>query len=44
MGEIEQRIRNKLQTAFSPLYLEVENESYKHNVPKASETHFKVST
>jgi BolA protein len=42
MGTVEQRIRNKIQNTFSPPYFEVVNESFKHNVPKGSETHFKV--
>lgn len=36
-------IETKLQTAFSPLYCEVLNESHMHSVPKNSETHFKVT-
>lgn len=39
---IEQSIRNKLVNHLNPAYLEVINESYMHNVPKGSETHFKV--
>jgi BolA protein len=35
-------IEKKLLTAFSPLHLDVVNESYKHNVPVGSESHFKV--
>jgi stress-induced morphogen len=35
-------ITTKLRAAFTPLHLDVENESAKHNVPKGSETHFKV--
>ena len=35
-------IEKKLLTAFSPLYLDVINESHKHNVPVGSESHFKV--
>lgn len=35
-------IQQKLQNAFSPLHLEVINESDNHNVPKGSESHFKV--
>jgi len=41
-GKVEQLITTKLQSKFSPLHLEVVNESYKHSVPKGSETHFKV--
>lgn len=32
----------KLSKAFNPVHLEVLNESSMHNVPKDSETHFKV--
>ncbi|KAL3877919.1 hypothetical protein ACJMK2_035560 [Sinanodonta woodiana] len=39
---VEQTIRQKLQETFQPKFLEVINESYMHNVPKGSETHFKV--
>lgn len=39
---IQERINDKLQQAFSPLHLEVVNESYMHNVPAGSESHFKV--
>ena len=35
-------IQQKLQAAFSPVHLEVINESDNHNVPKGSESHFKV--
>ena len=39
---IEASIRTRLSTAFTPVFLEIINESYKHNVPPGSETHFKV--
>ncbi len=39
---IQMQIEQKLQTAFTPSYLQVINESYMHNVPKGSESHFKV--
>jgi BolA protein len=35
-------IETKLLAAFSPLHLDVVNESHKHNVPAGSESHFKV--
>jgi BolA protein len=35
-------IQQKLQAAFTPMHLEVINESDNHNVPKGSESHFKV--
>jgi stress-induced morphogen len=41
-GPIENRIREKLMARFAPEHLEVTNESHTHNVPKGSETHFKV--
>ena len=39
---IQKSITNKLKHAFSPEHLEVINESYMHNVPEGSESHFKV--
>ncbi|GAB1868488.1 Protein bolA [Camponotus japonicus] len=39
---IENSIKRKLETALRPLYCNIINESYMHNVPKDSETHFKV--
>merc|ERR1712050_92810 len=41
-GPIYQAIQNKLMEKFNPVHLEIINESYMHNVPKGSETHFKV--
>lgn len=41
-GPVASAIQQKLVTAFSPLHLEVLNESNGHNVPPNSETHFKV--
>jgi BolA protein len=38
----QETIQQKLQTAFSPMHLEVINESDNHNVPAGSESHFKV--
>ncbi|MFB9133375.1 transcriptional regulator BolA [Vibrio olivae] len=35
-------IEQKLLAAFEPQHLEVINESYMHNVPAGSESHFKV--
>lgn len=35
-------IQQKLEADYAPLHLEVFNESHMHNVPKDSETHFKV--
>jgi BolA protein len=39
---VRDTIVSKLQQALSPAHLEVENESHGHNVPRGSETHFKV--
>ena len=41
-GPVAETITNKLTAAFSPIHLEVRNESHMHNVPTNSETHFKV--
>jgi len=41
-GIIEQRITDKLVEGLRPTSLNVINESYMHNVPPGSETHFKV--
>ena len=40
---IQQQIETKLQQAFNPEVLDVVNESYMHNVPAGSESHFKVT-
>ena len=42
MGTVESIIVKKLKKAFSPLHLEVINESDSHNVPTGSESHFKI--
>lgn len=39
---MENSIRNKLANALKTTHLEIINESHMHNVPKNSETHFKV--
>lgn len=39
---VKETIEAKLTEALSPAHLEVVNESGMHNVPKGSETHFKV--
>ena len=43
-GPITSSIETKLTEAFKPIHLDIINESYMHNVPKGSETHFKVLT
>ena len=40
---IKDEINTALQVAFAPQTLLVENESFRHNVPEGSETHFKVT-
>jgi BolA protein len=42
MTRTQETIQQKLQQAFAPIHLEVVNESYMHNVPEGSESHFKV--
>nr|WP_086939003.1 transcriptional regulator BolA [Thaumasiovibrio occultus] len=39
---VKETIEQKLEDAFAPYHLEVVNESYMHNVPAGSESHFKV--
>ncbi|CAD5123829.1 DgyrCDS12137 [Dimorphilus gyrociliatus] len=41
-GPIQIIMEKKLKDFFLPSHLEVINESYMHNVPKGSESHFKV--
>lgn len=43
INTMETAIRNKIDSQLNPIYFECVNESYKHNVPKGSESHFKVS-
>ena len=40
---VQQKIEQKLTAAFSPVFLDVINESHMHNVPAGSESHFKVT-
>ncbi|MBK4714568.1 MULTISPECIES: transcriptional regulator BolA [Tenebrionibacter/Tenebrionicola group] len=39
---VREQIEAKLRAAFDPVFLEVVDESYRHNVPAGSESHFKV--
>lgn len=39
---MELQIKTKLNKEFHVLHMEIENESYKHSVPKGSESHFKL--
>ena len=41
-GPVSTTIARKLEETFAPLHMDIINESYMHNVPKGSETHFKV--
>ena len=40
---IQDKITTQLNQDFTPLHLEVVNESDQHNVPPGSESHFKVT-
>jgi BolA protein len=40
---VQQTIERKVNEQVAPVHLEVLNESYKHNVPPGSESHFKVT-
>lgn len=42
MTSVAASIESKLTKELQPLHLEIRNESHMHNVPKNSETHFKV--
>jgi BolA protein len=39
---IQQEIEERLISKLAPAFLDVINESYKHNVPTGSESHFRV--
>ncbi|ACR10875.1 BolA family protein [Teredinibacter turnerae] len=41
--DFEQNIRAKLIESFSPVFVDVVNESHGHSVPKGSQTHFKAT-
>lgn len=42
-GPVQAGIEVKITNAFAPSFLEVRNESFMHNVPEGSETHFKIT-
>ena len=42
-GVVKARITTTLQSAFSPVFLDVVDESYKHAVPVGTESHFKIT-
>lgn len=39
---IQSQIEDLVRSGFNPEHLEVINESYMHNVPEGSESHFKI--
>ena len=41
--KVQENIEHRLGDSLTPLQLEVVNESFMHNVPAGSETHFKVT-
>lgn len=41
-GPVESSIRKKLEAGLNPQHCDIINESYMHNAPKGSESHFKV--
>ena len=41
-GPVSTTISEKLNRTFDPIHMDILNESYMHNVPEGSETHFKV--
>ena len=40
--DLREQIENKIKKALNPTHLEVINESFMHNVPPGSESHFKI--
>ena len=40
---MQQKLESILQQQLNPLHMTIVNESFKHNVPKDAESHFKVS-
>ena len=42
LGPVAAAINDKITQKLAPSHLEIINESYMHNVPRGSETHFKV--
>ncbi len=40
---MQEQITQTLQSAFTPLHIEVEDESHNHNVPEDKQSHFKVT-
>ena len=43
MSNMQSTIEDKLNRAFEPDFIKVENESHMHNVAPGSESHFKVT-
>jgi len=42
-SKVQRVVEKKLNDEFSPVHLEIVNESHMHSVPANSETHFKVT-
>lgn len=40
--KVQTLIENKLRDGLTPVYMQVDNESHRHNVPDNAETHFKL--
>jgi len=40
--KVQQNIEDKIRSSLAPSHLEVINESFMHNVPPGSESHFKL--
>ncbi len=40
---MQQALETRLQQAFKPVYLNIENETHMHNVPANAESHWKVT-
>lgn len=40
---IQSQIETKLSSKLNPVFFDVANESYMHNVPPGSESHFKIT-
>ena len=41
--EVEDQIREKIESLIQPSYMKLVNESFKHSVPANSETHFNLT-
>lgn len=41
-GSLAQQIRNRLEDSLQPVFIDVIDESFMHNVPKGAQSHFKL--